>query len=330
MPHVLDNPLTFTPVFREKLWGGQGLAKFFPQYTLPARCGEAWLLSDLAIAPTPLNHSQITETGAEITLQTLLKRYPEQLLGQHVFAQQQDNTFPLLIKFIDAQADLSLQVHPDNATAQRKYGTRGKTELWYFLAATPQAQIINGFAQSLSPKEYQTHLHNHTLPAQLNHQAVQTHDAFFIPAGRIHNIGKGLLFAEIQQSSNITYRIDDFDRQEPNGQCRPLHLQEAVEALSFKASNPDKIAYTDRPNQAIPLVQSPHFCVQKITCTHRILRACKARDSFIVYVCLSGQLAWENEHGQTPMTAGSCLLIAAQSAQGALVGEGVVLECFMP
>ncbi len=317
----LRTPWVFEPLFQSRVWGGTALQKLFNGATLPISCGEAWVLSAVPGQETRLN------TPPHRSLSDLIAQYQAHVMGKRVWAQTA-GAFPLLIKFIDAQERLSLQVHPGDALAKSIHACSGKTEMWYILDASKTAQIINGFSTTLSPAAYQTHLEAGTLGSCLNTYAAHSNDAFFIPAGQIHSIGGGVLCAEIQQSSDITYRIDDYGRKRAVPE-RELHREEALQALSFASSDGGALPYQSAINTAVDLVQCKAFGVRKVHCQGTVQRDLIGADSFIIYLCVEGEVSWENAYGSTPIPAGGCALVAASHAKGALKGDGVALECFV-
>ncbi|MFZ6664248.1 type I phosphomannose isomerase catalytic subunit [Peijinzhouia sedimentorum] len=223
-------PLKFDPIYKEKLWGGDKLRSYLGKDFSPLpSCGESWELSGVEgniskVANGPLQGKLLSD---------LLQSNGEDILGQKAFKKFGAN-FPLLVKFLDANKDLSIQVHPNDELAKTRHNGFGKTEMWYVLQADPNTTLISGFNREMNKESYLQHFKNQTLETTLNREKVYAGDVFFIPAGRVHTIGAGLLIAEIQQTSDITYRIYDFNRVDADGNKRELHVEQAVDAIDYK------------------------------------------------------------------------------------------------
>ncbi len=221
-------PFIFEPIIKKKLWGGKSLNKILNKPRMSDHDGESW---ELSCVP---NNVSVLRNGplAGKTLTELIEQFRGDLVGEAVY-EEHGSRFPLLIKFIDAQQDLSIQVHPGDKLAKNRHNSFGKTEMWYVIDSEPDASIIVGFSEPLNVSQYLDYVENNKLMSILNRERVQPHDVFFIPAGRVHTIGKGLLIAEIQQTSDVTYRIHDFDRVDTKGSKRELHNDLAIEAIDF-------------------------------------------------------------------------------------------------
>jgi len=224
-------PLKFHPILKQTLWGGERIIPYKELASELSRVGESWELSGM-----PGSESVVAEgpwTGS--TLPELIGRFGAELLGKANYARF-GQEFPLLVKFIDAREDLSIQVHPDDELARKRHGKSGKCEMWYVLEAEPGASLLTGFSRPIAPAEYERRVADNTLTDVLNRQAIASGDVFYLPAGRVHSIGKGSFIVEIQQSSDITYRIYDFDRRDAAGNSRELHTELAREAIDFESS----------------------------------------------------------------------------------------------
>ena len=221
-------PFIFEPIIKEKLWGGKNLNKILNKPRMSDHDGESWELSCVPDNVSVLRNGPL----AGKTLTELIEQFRGDLVGEAVY-EEHGSRFPLLIKFIDAQQDLSIQVHPDDELAKIRHNSFGKTEMWYVIDSEPDASIIVGFSEPLNVSQYLDYVENNKLMSILNRERVQPHDVFFIPAGRVHTIGKGLIIAEIQQTSDVTYRIHDFDRVDTKGSKRELHNDLAIEAIDF-------------------------------------------------------------------------------------------------
>jgi len=230
-------PLKFKPILKEKIWGGNNLSQLLNKKKTGKKIGESWEISGVD------NNISIVSNGflKGNNLQEVIEIYMNELVGDKIY-DIFGTEFPLLIKFIDAQEDLSIQVHPNNNQAKEKHNAFGKTEIWYVLHAEKEAKLISGFSKELTKDLLHKHLINNTLEETLNYEKVKTGDVFFIPSGRIHSIGKGIVVAEIQQTSDITYRLFDYNRLE-NGKLRELHTQDALDVIDFQRYNSYKTNY---------------------------------------------------------------------------------------
>ena len=231
-------PFIFEPIIKEKLWGGKNLNKILNKPRMSDHDGESWELSCVPDNVSVLRNGPL----AGKTLTELIEQFRGDLVGEAVY-EEHGSRFPLLIKFIDAQQDLSIQVHPDDKLAKNRHNSFGKTEMWYVIDSEPDASIIVGFSEPLNVSQYLDYVENNKLMSILNRERVQPHDVFFIPAGRVHTIGKGLIIAEIQQTSDVTYRIHDFDRVDTKGSKRELHNDLAIEAIDFTIPDSYKTIY---------------------------------------------------------------------------------------
>jgi mannose-6-phosphate isomerase len=300
-------PLKFKTIFKDKIWGGDKIKTILGKDfgSLP-NCGETWEISGVN------GNVSIVAGGAlaEKSLVELIQTYKGDLVGTKIYEKFGDE-FPLLIKFIDANADLSIQVHPDDKLAKERHDSFGKTEMWYVFQADEGTSLISGFNQPLSKEEYLEKFNNGALSAILNRIEVNAGDVFFIPAGRVHTIGKGCLLAEIQQTSDITYRIYDFDRVDDHGNRRELHVEEALDAIDYKYYDEYKVTYKDQENRPVELVSCPYFTTQKIAASETIKRNYSQLDSFIIYICFDGALNLEYEGGTVEVKKGDAVLLPA-------------------
>ena len=251
-------PLKFKNIFKDKIWGGQKINTILGKdYTPLSNCGEMWVVSGVE------GNQSIVENGflAENELNEVVEIYMGDLVGEEVY-EKYGNEFPVLIKFIDANDFLSIQVHPDDNLAKKRHAGNGKTEMWYIVEASPEAELISGFSKKVDKETYLEHLQNKTLKEILNFERVKAGDVFYMPAGRVHAIGPGILLAEIQQTSDITYRIYDWDRLGVDGSLRELHTDLALDAIDFE--NRDWIPNSGWPIGLVDLL--PHYDT-----AHRIL-----------------------------------------------------------
>ncbi len=279
------HPLKFKTIFKEKIWGGQKIKTVLGKdYGDLDNCGETWELSGVEG-----NISEVTNgalKGQKIT--EIIRKEKENLVGEKIYHQFGDE-FPLLIKFIDAAQDLSIQVHPDDAMAKKRHNGFGKTEMWYILQADEGASLISGFNKNTSKEEYQEYFNSGKLTELLNREEAKKHDVFFLPAGRVHTIGGGLMLAEIQQTSDITYRIYDFDRVDKEGNKRELHLEEALDAIDFKHYPNYKTPFIDNKNQANHIIATPFFTTNKLTLDRSLDIDRSSLDCFKIYIGVGGK-----------------------------------------
>ncbi|WP_424962688.1 type I phosphomannose isomerase catalytic subunit [Ekhidna sp.] len=307
-------PLKFKPIFKEKLWGGQKiktiLGKDFGELD---NCGETWELSGV-----PENISEVANgvlKGKALT--DIIMECKAELVGNSIY-QHFGKEFPLLIKFIDAAKDLSIQVHPDDELAQKRHNCPGKAEMWYVIQADESASLINGFKKESSRAEYLSYLKQGKLTELLNREEVQPGDAFYLPAGRVHTIGKGLLIAEVQQTSDVTYRIYDFDRTDKNGNKRELHTDLAIDAIDFSEPDEVKSSYDHSLNQANSIVSSPYFSTNKLFLDQPKAINRSALDCFKIYIAVGGSGKIEGE----PIKFGEVILVPACMKEYTIEPEG--------
>ena len=307
-------PLKFAPIYMDKIWGGQkiktDLGKDFGN--LP-NCGESWEISGVS------GHVSLVSEGflAGNSLEELIEVYMGDLVGDRVY-EKFSVEFPLLIKFIDANDDLSVQVHPNDQMARERHQAYGKTEMWYVLQADPGAKLNVGFNKPVDANEYLQKLSSGELMDILNFTEVKPGDIFFMPAGRVHAIGKGILLAEIQQTSDITYRIFDYDRKDAEGNERELHTDLALEAIDFTWHKDFRTEYVPEPNKSREVVSCDYFKTSILEFDHPLEKDIYELDSFVIYICVEGE--YEIAGTETPVRAkkGETVLIPASMHQFAL------------
>lgn len=277
-------PLKFKPILKSVIWGGAEITKF--KHISPAQdgIGESWEISDVE------GNISVVENGTlkGKNLQELIGLYEEELIGKHNLAQF-GHKFPLLIKFIDARDNLSIQVHPDDQLAKSRHNSFGKTEMWYVVDAAPAAFLYSGFAKQLNPEGYIDSIEDNTFTDYLQKHNVKAGDAFFIPAGRVHAIGAGTFIAEIQQTSNITYRIYDYNRRDTNGNPRELHTELAKDAIDYRIYDDYKIDYDNVINKDVELKSCEFFTTNLLNLDKTLEQDLSNKDSFIIYICLEGK-----------------------------------------
>ena len=279
-------PLKFNPIFKEKIWGGHKIATLLHKDFSPlANCGESWELSGVEDEVSVVANGFLS--GNE--LNELIEIYMYDLVGDEPYLKY-GLGFPLLIKFIDAEENLSVQVHPDDKLAGERYGLNGKTELWHVLNANPGAGLYVGFQSGTTRQRYLDALKNGTIEQLLQFYPVAKGDTFFIPAGTVHAIGKGVLLAEIQQPSDITYRIFDWNRVDEHGQSRDLHIEEALNAISFDDKCTYKIEYEKSLNSTSKIIRSDFFNINLLSFDKPIQKSYHNIDSFVIYICVEGEI----------------------------------------
>jgi mannose-6-phosphate isomerase len=320
-------PLKFKPLFKDKIWGGNKIKEQLGfDYAAMPNCGEMWSLSGVEGDET------LVENGflAENSLNEILEIYMGDLLGERNY-ESFGNTFPILIKIIDANDKLSIQVHPDDDLAQERGLENGKTEMWYTMNADRDSEIIDGFATAMTADEYMAAVDQGTLTSHLHVEKPQKGDVFFIPAGRIHALGKGLLIAEIQQTSDTTYRIFDYNRTDSNGNLRELHTEEALDAIDFSPTKDGKTHYEYKKNSTVNLVECPYFITNMISLDKPIKKDFTSLDSFVVYFCVEGICAIKALDNIVPMRAGECILIPAVTDKVEIFpeNEAKILEIYI-
>ncbi len=235
------------------------------------------------------------------------------MVGKKVYEKFGD-TFPLLIKFIDARDNLSIQVHPDDTLGKKRHNSFGKTEMWYVVNAAPGAFLYSGFEKSISPDEYVETVENNTFTDRLKKYEVKEGDVFFLPAGRVHAIGAGCFIAEIQQTSDITYRIYDYNRRDADGNTRELHTELAKDAIDYNVYDSYKTDYIKNTNQPVKLVSSPYFTTYLLEMDIPMTRNYANLDSFVIYICMAGHCTIKDDKGNSEyIRRGESMLIPADT-----------------
>ena len=301
-------PMLFEPNLHTKLWGSTHLTTWKELPSQP-HIGESWEVSAVPTSPSVITNG----TWAGYTLNEVIRKMPEAMLGKAVATQYQ-NQLPILVKLIDTSDKLSVQVHPNDAMARRIHNQQGKSEMWYVIQAQEDACIYAGFQQELTPEAYAEKVANGTIIDALAKHEVHAGDVFYLPAGRIHAIGKGVLLAEVQQTSDITYRIYDYDRLDLNGEKRELHTDLAAQALDYTVYPNYRNAYQDQIDEANPCLDTEHFSVRVLSLTNPMRRNMVPYDSFVIATCVQGQctIRIRSTHDEVSLREGfSCLIPAA-------------------
>lgn len=276
-------PLTFRPNLKQFVWGGEKIAPWKGIETSEDHIGESW-----EVSAYPTRESVVALGSLEgKTLPELVRTYKGLLVGEHVYERFGDE-FPLLIKFIDALKDLSIQVHPDDALAEKRHGCRGKTEMWYVVDADPGAKIYSGLKEEITPEDYVRLVREDRITEVLACHEAHKGDVFHLPAGRIHAICKGCFITEIQETSDITYRIYDYGRLGLDGKPRQLHTEEAKDAIDYHVYPSYRTEYQEVPNKEIVLVDCPYFTTSLYTLDAPVSKDLSAVDSFLAVMCVEG------------------------------------------
>ncbi len=302
-------PLKFKPILKTVVWGGEKIAPYKEIETTQQHIGESWELSGVKgnesiVADGPLEGKTIAE---------LVREYKGDLVGKHVYENTGDE-FPLLIKFIDALSDLSIQVHPnDELAAKRHNGSKGKTEMWYVVDAEPGAHLLAGLTKQITPDEYAARVANGTITDVLARHDVHPGDVFFLPAGRIHAICGGCFIAEIQQTSDITYRIYDYGRLGLDGKPREVHTELAKDAIDYTVYDNYRTEYTPRQNEEVEVVSCKYFTTSIYDLTLPYARDLSEIDSFLVVMCLSGTGSLEVDGEEVEIHQGETVLVPASA-----------------
>jgi len=302
------HPLKFHPILKERLWGGTKLEEVLHKPITSDITGESWELSTVSGDVSVVSNGDLVDTS----LTTLIDKFPEALLGKSVVTRF-GKEFPILIKFIDAKQDLSIQLHPNDELAQKRHNSFGKTEMWYVMDADEGSELIVGFNKNVTKEEYSKSLEEDTLLELLNYEPVKEGDTFFINTGKIHAIGAGVILAEIQQTSDVTYRVFDFNRKDKAGNLRELHTQMALDAMDYDKKDDFKVAYDTTSDYANTMVDSPYFKTNFLSLTKDFEQDTATRDSFTIYLCVAGSATVETNEGIVDIHKGETVLVPAMA-----------------
>ncbi len=322
---MLNYPIKFEPILKEKIWGGNKLINILNKDSNREDLGESWEISGVK------GDISVVQNGAlkGQTLNALLEEYKEGLLGQENF-KKFGAEFPLLIKFIDAKTELSVQLHPHDDIAKKRHNSFGKTEMWYIMQADEGAEINVGFKKSISKEEYLEHLETGKITELLNFEKVQKGDSFFINTGKVHAIGAGVLLAEIQQTSDITYRIYDWDRVDAEGNSRELHTDLALDAIDFEKKDDFKRTYKREENHSTNIASCEYFTTNFLPVKGEIVKDYAQLDSFVIYMCVSGEAEISVSGNSEKIVQGQTLLVPAEVKEVQITSKGVeLLEVFV-
>lgn len=318
-------PIKFQPLLKQTLWGGDKIVTFKHLDSQLENVGESWEISgvkdnETIVKEGPLKGKSLNEVVAELK---------DRLVGKENY-QRFGDEFPLLIKFIDARQDLSIQVHPNDEIAHKQGKPRGKTEMWYLMESEPGAKLYCGLKKQITPDQYKEMVDNDTICDALAQYEVKEGDCFFLPAGRIHAIGPGCFLAEIQQTSDVTYRIYDYKRKDKNGNYRELHTKLAAESINYQVENDYRTHYVGRLNKGVSLVQCPYFCTAVYDLNEPMTLDYSELDSFVILIGLKGEgKITDNEGNEVSIMAGDTLLIPATTETLSVSGTVKFLETYI-
>jgi len=316
--------IKFEPLLKQTIWGGNKIIPFKQLDQQLDQVGESWEISGVQGNETIVKEGQYKG----MKLNELVARLGEKLVGRDNY-ERFGNEFPLLIKFIDAQRDLSIQVHPDDETAHRQGKSRGKTEMWYVLPSEPEAQLFSGLKLQITPEQYAQMVADDTITEALSQYHVQEGDVFFIPAGRIHAIGAGCFVAEIQQTSDVTYRIYDYNRRDKDGNLRQLHTKEAAESIDYRVLPDYRTAYKLEKNVPEQVVQCPFFTTAVYDIDEPMTLDYSELDAFVILIGVKGQGTLTVDGQQTTLNMGETVLVPATVNEIKVEGSVRFLETFV-
>ncbi len=316
--------IKFEPLLKQTLWGGDKIIPFKHLNEKLENVGESWEISGVKDNETIVAEGEFKGKS----LNDLVREQKEKLVGKENY-QRFGDEFPLLIKFIDARQDLSIQVHPTDEIAHRQGKSRGKTEMWYALEPTPGAQLYNGLKQQITPEQYKAMVENDTITDALARYEVNEGDVFFIPAGRIHAIGAGCFVAEIQQTSDVTYRIYDFKRKDKNGNYRELHTQLASESIDYTVLPNYRAEYERTKNEGVQVATCPYFTTAVYDLTEPMTLDYSELDSFVILIAVKGEGKLTCNGKEMTFQMGDTVLLPATTEEVKVEGEVKFLETYV-
>lgn len=317
---MLDYPIKFKPILKEKIWGGNKLKTVLNKDSDSENLGESWEISGVQEDISIVENGPLKDTS----LNALLMEYKSDFLGRDIYSQFGDE-FPLLIKYIDAKTELSVQLHPNDELAKQRHNSFGKTEMWYIMQADENAEINVGFKESISKQDYIQHLEDGKIVDVLNFEKVKKGDSFFINTGKVHAIGAGVLLAEIQQTSDITYRIYDWDRVDSEGNARELHTALAIDAIDFEKKDDFRLGYDSTMNQSSNIARCEYFTTNFLPVKGKVVKDYSQLDSFLIFMCVSGNAEIEVNGNKEQVQQGQTVLVAAVNDRVGISAENAEL-----
>ena len=315
----------FNPLLKSILWGGEKIVPFKHLTSEQKQVGESWEISGVKDNESVVSNGEYKGW----TLNKLVETLKDKLVGKENY-ERFGNEFPLLVKFIDAREQLSIQVHPTDEQAQAQGLGRGKTEMWYVMESDADASLRSGLKQQITPEQYKEMVENDTITEALSEYPVKEGDVFFLPAGRIHSIGAGCFLAEIQETSDVTYRIYDFKRKDKEGNYRELHTKEAAECIDYTVYPDYRTQYEARQNEPVELVSCPYFTTSVYDLTEPMTLDYSDLDSFVIFVGLKGEGEITDAEGNTiSFRAGESVLLSATTTVVKVSGTIKFLESYV-
>lgn len=302
-------PIKFQPILKSIIWGGNDISKYKNLDKIEEGIGESWEISAVK------DNISIIKNGALAgkPLDELINEAKGKLVGEKIYAKFGDK-FPLLIKFIDAQDDLSIQVHPDDELAKKRHNSFGKTEMWYVVKTKPDAFIISGFKDKITSEQYLEKVEDNTFTDALQKHVVKEDEVYFLPAGRVHAIGSGCFIAEIQQTSDITYRIYDYNRKDAQGNARELHTELAKDAIDYTVYDSYDTHYKAEENKPVELVSCEYFTTNLLKLNEKFEQDVSDIDSFVILICLEGSCTLEDDkQNEITIEQGETVLLPAST-----------------
>ncbi|MGY6648838.1 type I phosphomannose isomerase catalytic subunit [Wenyingzhuangia sp. IMCC45574] len=322
---MINYPIKFNPILKDKIWGGTKLKDSFNKASKSETTGESWEISDVPGDVSTVSNGLL----AGKTLTDLIAEYKEDLVGVKIYREFGEN-FPLLIKFIDAKENLSIQLHPNDALAKERHNSFGKTEMWYVMDADEDSKLNVGFSKNLDKNSYLEALNSGKILEVLNFEEVKKGDSFFIKEGLVHAIGAGCIIAEIQQTSDITYRIYDWDRVDSDGNSRELHTELALDALDYKFNNDFKCSYETLSNESSNIASCEYFTTNFLKVEGEVAKNYSLLDSFVIFMCVDGSVEITIGENKEVVKKGGTLLIPAKEKLVSLKAETAeVLEVYI-
>lgn len=317
---MINYPIKFRPILQDKIWGGRKLKEILNKDTNREQVGESWEISGVE------GHISVVQNGDEAgkNLKDLISEYKEELVGERIY-KEFGNDFPLLIKFIDAKTDLSVQLHPNDELAKQRHNSFGKTEMWYIIQADKGSKLNIGFKKDLDKREYLEYLEDGKITDLLNFEEVKKGDSVFINTGKVHAIGGGVLLAEIQQTSDITYRIYDWDRVDAEGNSRELHTALALDAIDFDKKNDYWLNYEKEKNTSSEIASCEYFTTNFLPLNGELEKDYSSLDSFVIYMCVEGKCRISIDNNSEELRKGQSLLIPASAEKVQLTGKDAEL-----
>ncbi|WP_025880028.1 type I phosphomannose isomerase catalytic subunit [Segatella baroniae] len=318
-------PIKFNPLLKSTIWGGDKIIPFKKLDSKQENVGESWEISGV-----PDNETIVSDGPFKgRKLNDMVATLKDKLVGAANYKRFGDE-FPLLIKFIDARQDLSIQVHPTDEIAKKQGKERGKTEMWYIMNSDEGAKLFSGLKTQITPEQYKEMVENDTICDVLAQYTVKEGDCFFLPAGRIHAIGTGCFLAEIQQTSDVTYRIYDYGRKDKDGNCRQLHTREAAECINYNVEKNYRTEYLPKKNEGVNLVNCPYFNTAVYDLDEPMTLDYSELDSFVILIGMKGEgRITDNEGNETSLKAGETILIPATTLSLKVEGTIKFLETYV-